>query len=93
MPASAPGRGLEISNAVLDLCGVNVLATGPAGYATGFNDRGAETMRSWLDTEQSFTAPDLFDGLQSFLGGQLDSFCSHSAEGRCSETCHQEGDS
>lgn len=61
------GLRTELSGTGVDVCTVN-----PGVYATGFNDRGAETMMRWFDPSKTLSRPELIAGLSTGLQGQLD---------------------
>lgn len=53
------GLKFELAGTGVEICTIN-----PGAYATGFNDRGGETMMRWLDPGASLTRPEVF---QSFV--------------------------
>jgi short-subunit dehydrogenase len=55
----------------LEPFGVKVATTNPGAYATGFNDRGADSMR-WYDPAKNFTRPESLAGAARVLTHQLD---------------------
>ena len=52
--------------------GVKVATVNPGIFGTGFNDRGAETLRHWYDPKTNFTPPETFDAFGDLLANQLD---------------------
>ena len=51
--------------------GVQVATINPGAFATGFNERGAESMR-WYDPTRNFTAPESLAGVKEMLEHQYD---------------------
>ena len=58
------GGNLENENAVLH--------GHPGAFATGFNDRGAETMMRWFNSETRLLRPELLAGMSGGLEDQMD---------------------
>ncbi len=53
--------------------GVEVCTVNPGAYATGFNDRGGETMQSWFNPEATLSRPNrLAEVMGGLGGGQMD---------------------
>lgn len=61
----------EALKAELAPFGVEVATTNPGIFGTGFNDRGADSMR-WYDPATNFTRPEHLSGLPEMLANQLD---------------------
>ncbi|WP_406657325.1 SDR family oxidoreductase [Methanolobus sp. ZRKC2] len=63
----AEGLKGELAGTGVEVCTIN-----PGAYATGFNDRGAETMARWFDPGTSFTKPEILASIAGGLENQLD---------------------
>lgn len=64
----AEGLKGELTGTGVEICTIN-----PGAYATGFNDRGAETMMRWFDPQKSLTRPEIFGAIaEGALENQLD---------------------
>jgi NAD(P)-dependent dehydrogenase (short-subunit alcohol dehydrogenase family) len=61
------GVKAELAGTGVEICTVN-----PGAFATGFNDRGAETMMRWFNPEISLSRPEVLAGLAGALEGQFD---------------------
>ena len=61
------GLQIELAGTGVEVCTVN-----PGAFATGFNDRGAETMMRWFDAEHTLSRPELLQGMANGLDGQMD---------------------
>jgi short-subunit dehydrogenase len=55
----------------LEPFGVQVATANPGIFGTGFNDRGADSMR-WYDPSKHFTRPESLAGIAQLLANQLD---------------------
>jgi short-subunit dehydrogenase len=51
--------------------GVKVATVNPGFYATGFNDRGVDSVMHWYDPARNFTPPQAFDAVAKHLANQL----------------------
>jgi len=51
--------------------GVKVATVNPGFYATGFNDRGVDSVSHWYDPTKNFTPPQAFDVVAEHLSNQL----------------------
>lgn len=63
----AEGLKSELAGTGVEICTIN-----PGAYATGFNDRGGETMNKWFDPAKSYTKPEVFEMLSGGLNQQGD---------------------
>lgn len=61
------GLRAELAGTGVEICTVN-----PGAFATGFNDRGAETMMRWFNPETTLSRPELLAGMANSLEGQFD---------------------
>jgi short-subunit dehydrogenase len=64
----AVAEGLKVE---LEPFGIKVATANPGVFATGFNDRGADSMR-WYDPERNFTRPESLGAATDVLAHQLD---------------------
>jgi short-subunit dehydrogenase len=64
----AVAEGLKVELAPF---GIKVATANPGIFRTGFNDRGADSMR-WYDPARNFTAPESLAGVTQLLANQLD---------------------
>jgi len=51
--------------------GVTVATVNPGFYATGFNDRGVDSVSHWYDPTKNFTPPQAFEVVAEHLANQL----------------------
>ena len=61
------GLRMELVGTGVEICTVN-----PGAFATGFNDRGADTMMRWFNPETTLSRPELLAGMADSLSNQLD---------------------
>jgi short-subunit dehydrogenase len=66
----AVAEGLKVELEPEDL-GIKVATANPGVFGTGFNDRGADSMR-WYDPAKHFTRPESLAGAAQILAHQLD---------------------
>jgi len=52
--------------------GIEVATVNPGFYATGFNDRGVDSVMHWYDPSRNFTPPGAFEAVAQHLSNQLD---------------------
>jgi len=52
--------------------GIEVATVNPGFYATGFNDRGVDSVMHWYDPSRNFTPPSAFEAVAQHLSNQLD---------------------
>jgi short-subunit dehydrogenase len=64
----ALAEGLRIELAPF---GIKVATVNPGFYATGFNDRGADSVMHWYDPSKNFTPPEAFSAVAEHLAHQL----------------------
>jgi len=64
----AIAEGLKVE---LEPFGIQVATANPGIFGTGFNDRGADSMR-WYDPTKHFTRPESLAGIAPLLANQLD---------------------
>lgn len=61
------GLHTELSGTGVEVCVIN-----PGAFATGFNDRGAQTMMAWFNPETTLSRPELLAGMAGGLENQFD---------------------
>ncbi|MFT3722902.1 MAG: SDR family oxidoreductase [Hyphomonadaceae bacterium] len=61
------GLHTELSGTGVEICVIN-----PGLFATGFNDRGAQTMGAWFNPETTLSRPELLAAATGALESQLD---------------------
>lgn len=61
------GLHTELSGTGVEVCVIN-----PGLFATGFNDRGAQTMEAWFNPETTLSRPELLAAMAGGLENQLD---------------------
>lgn len=61
------GLHTELTGTGVEICVIN-----PGVFATGFNDRGAQTMGTWFDPATTLSRPELLSGLADGLNNQFD---------------------
>lgn len=64
--AIAEGLRMELSP-----FGLKVATINPGFYATGFNDRGVDSVMHWYDPSRNFTPPEAFEAVGEHLARQL----------------------
>lgn len=61
------GLHTELTGTGVEVCMIN-----PGVFATGFNDRGAQTMGAWFNPATTLSRPELLAGLADGLNNQFD---------------------
>ncbi len=67
LEAMVEGLTIELAGTGVEACTIN-----PGMYATGFNDRGIETMARWFNPETTLSTPEMLGSVDGLLEGQLD---------------------